>query len=305
MLTVLKLAAKKYKKQLPNLREMDIISNFTIGLKAPSSRTEKALWFAFRGRELLLYKKLSPLAVPKLKAFEELGLQAQRLQYLGVLGRLHCYSVELEAEAEAPKGMEFLELKRAYELLGKNCFFLANKAVQIMEWDRTTQYCSRCGKKTEKLPQERGKKCPNCKELFFPRISPAIIVLIKKGKELLLVRAPDFPKGVYSLVAGFVEPGESAEAAVIREVWEEVGIRIKNLNYFGTQPWPFPNSLMIGFSAEYESGKVSPDGLEIEAAAWFSAEKLPALPGKISIARKLIEHFLKEEKLRKEGFFYS
>ena len=142
---------------------------------------------------------------------------------------------------------------------------------------------------------ERGKKCPNCGELFYPRISPAVIVLIKKGNEILLARSPNFPSGLYGLVAGFIEPGESAETAVVREIREEVGIEVKNITYFGTQAWPFPNSLMIGFTAEYDSGEVLPDGVEIEDAGWFSAEKLPVLPGKISISRKLIDHFLQEE----------
>ena len=273
----------------------NIISRFIIGLEPPSDRAGPALWFAFRGRDLLLYKKHNPLAVPKLKDFGEVGLPVVREQYLGDLEGLHCYSVELEEGTEAPGGMEFLDLRRAHELLGEGCFSLANKAVQIMEWDRTNQYCSRCGTKTERLSGERGKKCPNCGELFFPRISPAIIVLIKKGRQILLARSPNFPVGLYSLVAGFIEPGESAEAAVVREVREEVGVEVKNIKYFGTQAWPFPNSLMIGFTAEYESGKIKPDGVEIEAAGWFSAKELPVLPGKISISRKLIEHFLKEE----------
>lgn len=279
----------------------DKISRFIIGLEPPSNRTASALWFAFRGRDLLLRKENNPLAVPKLRDFGELNLPVVREQYLGDLGGLHCYSLELEEAAEAPEGMVFLDLRKAHELLGNGCFSLANKAVQVMEWDRTNQYCSRCGTKTERLPGERGKKCPNCGELFFPRISPAIIVLIKKEREILLARSPNFPVGLYSLVAGFIEPGESAEAAVAREVGEEVGVKVKNISYFGTQAWPFPNSLMIGFTAEYESGEIKPDGVEIEAADWFSVEELPVLPGKISISRKLIESFLKEEGLEKVG----
>lgn len=166
-----------------------------------------------------------------------------------------------------------------------------------MEWDRTNQFCSRCGTKTLQKPGERGKECPECGELFYPRISPAVIVLIRKGHEILLARSPNFPPDMYSLIAGFVEPGETAEAAVIREIKEEVGIEVKNIRYFGTQAWPFPNSLMIGFTAEYKAGEIQPDGFEIEDAEWFSAEKLPSLPGKISISRKLIDHFLEEEGL--------
>ncbi len=191
--------------------------------------------------------------------------------------------------------MKFVDLRQAYSEISEGCFTLVNKAVQVMEWDRTNQFCSRCGTKTQKRHGERGKECPACGELFYPRISPAVIVLIRKEHEILLARSPNFPPGMYSLIAGFIEPGETAESAVAREVKEEVGVQIRNITYFGTQAWPFPNSLMIGFTAEYSSGDLRPDGFEIEDAKWFSAEKLPVLPGKISISRKLIDHFLKEE----------
>jgi NAD+ diphosphatase len=271
--------------------------NFIIGVEPPANRTEKAFWFIFRGREILLKLNNNPGVIPKLVNFGELGLSGIREQYLGALEGTHCYSVELPGDAQVPDGMKFVDLRQAYSEMSEKCFALVNKAVQIMEWDRTNQFCSRCGTKTLRKPEERGKECPNCGELFYPRISPAVIVLIRKGKEILLARSPNFPPYMYSLIAGFVEPGESAEAAVVREIREEVGIEVKNITYFGTQAWPFPNSLMIGFTAEYDSGDIQPDGLEIEDAKWFSVENLPELPGKISIARKLIDNFLKEEGL--------
>lgn len=281
----------------PTNREKPIHPKFTVGVEPPSGRTEKALWFIFRGRDILLKTHKNPGAVPRLLDFGELGLPAVREQYLGTLEGTHCYSVELPADARAPDEMEFVDLRQAYSEIGEGCFALVNKAVQIMEWDRTNQFCSRCGSKTLQKPGERGKECPECGELFYPRISPAIIVLIRNGNKVLLARSPTFPPEMYSLIAGFIEPGESAEAAVAREIWEEVGIRVKNITYFGTQAWPFPNSLMIGFTAEYDSGDLRPDGFEIEDAKWFSADELPVLPGKISISRKLIDHFLKEEGL--------
>ncbi|MCQ1535324.1 NAD(+) diphosphatase [Methanosarcina sp. KYL-1] len=281
----------------PTNRENPVHPKFIVGIEPPTDRTEKALWFAFRGREILLKVHKNPGAVPKMLDFGELGVPAVREQYLGTLEGVHCYSVELSGDTPAPEGMEFLDLRRAYSEISEGCFELVNKAVQIMEWDRTNQFCSRCGAKTLQKPGERGKECPNCRELFYPRISPAVIVLIRKGHEVLLARSPNFPPGMYSLIAGFVEPGESAEAAVAREVWEEVGLRVKNITYFGTQAWPFPNSLMIGFTAEYDSEEIRPDGFEIEDAKWFSVEELPVLPGKISISRKLIDHFLEEEEI--------
>ncbi len=278
-------------------RENSNYPEFIVGIEPPADRKEKALWFIFRGREILLKLNKNPGVIPKLIDFGETGLSGIREQYLGTLEGMHCYSVELPADAEAPEGMRFVDLRQAYSEISEGCFTLVNKAVQIMEWDRTNQFCSRCGTKTLQKPGERGKECPDCGELFYPRISPAVIVLIKKGHEILLARSPSFPSDMYSLIAGFIEPGESAEAAVVREVKEEVGVKIKNIRYFGTQAWPFPNSLMIGFTAEYDSGDIEPDGFEIEDAKWFSAEELPFLPGKISISRKLIDHFLKEEGL--------
>ena len=268
---------------------------FIVGVEPPAERTEKALWFIFKDREILLKSHKSPGAIPRLFDFRELGLSGIREQYLGTLDGVHCYSVELPEDTRAPEGMKFVDLRQAYSEMSEECFALVNKAVQVMEWDRTNQFCSRCGKKTLQKPGERGKVCPDCGELFYPRISPAVIVLIRKGHEVLLARSPNFSSNVYSLIAGFIEPGESAEAAVIREIKEEVGIEVKNIKYFGTQAWPFPNSLMIGFTAEYSSGDIQPDGFEIEDAKWFSAENLPSLPGKISIARKLIDKFLEEE----------
>lgn len=281
----------------PISKENPICPEFIVGIEPPADRMETALWFIFRGREILLKVHKNPGAIPRLVDLRELGLSGIREQYLGTLKGTHCYSVELPDNTDAPEGMKFVDLRQAYSEINEECFALVNKAVQIMEWDRTNQFCSRCGTKTLQKPGERGKECPECGELFYPRISPAVIVLIRKGHEILLARSPNFPPDMYSLIAGFVEPGETAEAAVIREIKEEVGIEVKNIRYFGTQAWPFPNSLMIGFTAEYKSGEIQPDGFEIEDAEWFSAEKLPSLPGKISISRKLIDHFLEEEGL--------
>jgi NAD+ diphosphatase len=143
---------------------------------------------------------------------------------------------------------------------------------------------------------ERAKECPKCGLLHFPRLAPAIIVLVERGNELLLARSRHFMPGMYSVLAGFVEPGESLEEAVVREVREEVGISVKDIKYFGSQPWPFPHSLMVGFTATYGCGEITIDDTEIEDAGWFTADKLPRIPGKISIARKLIDWFVEKQR---------
>jgi NAD+ diphosphatase len=136
--------------------------------------------------------------------------------------------------------------------------------------------------------------------MHFPRLSPAAIVLVKRGDRILLAHSPGFPLGLYSVLAGFVEPGESIEEAVVREVKEEVGIEVTNVRYFGSQPWPFPNSLMIGFTADYKGGDLAPEPGEIEEAGWYTADDLPHLPPKISIARAMIDDFVKQQGLDQE-----
>ncbi|MFH0966628.1 MAG: NAD(+) diphosphatase, partial [Methanobacteriota archaeon] len=134
--------------------------------------------------------------------------------------------------------------------------------------------------------------CPSCGLITFPRLSPAIIVRITDGDRILLARSPHFPSHMYSVLAGFIEPGESLEATIHREVFEEVGVRVSDLRYFGSQPWPFPDSLMIGFTARYVSGDITCDGVEIEDAQWFTRDQMPELPGILSISRALIDDFL-------------
>jgi NAD+ diphosphatase len=166
---------------------------------------------------------------------------------------------------------------------------LAGRAFQIMEWDRNHQYCSRCSTPTEVRRDERARVCPSCGYTAYPPISPAIMILIVRGREILLARKKEWARGRYSALAGFVEPGEELEDTVRRETREEVGLEIKNLRYFGSQPWPFPHQLMIAFTADYASGEVTPDGVEIEEAAFFDIAKLPDLPAGISISRRMID----------------
>jgi len=148
---------------------------------------------------------------------------------------------------------------------------------------------------------ERAKECPQCGLLHFPRLAPAIIVLIERGDQLLLARSRRFATGMYSVLAGFVEPGESLEEAVVREIKEEVSLSVKDIRYFGSQPWPFPHSLMIGFTATYAGGEISMEDEEIEDAGWFTVDRLPPLPGKISIARKLIDSFIEKQAVKNES----
>jgi NAD+ diphosphatase len=192
--------------------------------------------------------------------------------------------------------MDFKDLRQVYGLLEEDLFVLGGRAVQIVEWDRTHQYCGRCGSRTHTKETERAKVCPQCGLHNFPRLSPAIIVAVERGDEILLARSAHFPQGMFSVLAGFVEPGETIEECVVREVKEEVGITVGNIRYFGSQPWPFPHSLMLGFTAEYVAGELKLDPTEIAEAGWFRADALPSIPGRISIAGRLIKWFVEKSR---------
>ena len=265
---------------------------FVPGVALPDKKIALGWWFAFVGAKLLVLTDGKSSQIPELMSLAEIGLEPLRTQYLGTLDQQPCYSAELPDNAEIPKGMKLLGLRELYSQLDEDLFALSGRALQIVEWDRTHQFCGRCATEMTQLPNERAKRCPNCGLVNYPRLSPAVIVLIARGEELLLARAPHFPEGMYGLIAGFVEPGESLEQAIAREVAEEVGVTIQNIRYFGSQPWPFPNSLMIGFTAEYQAGEIVVDLQELETAGWFHRKKLPVIPPKISIARKLIDWFV-------------
>jgi len=272
-----------------------IYKHFKPGVKQPPGDNNPAYWFVFCSNKLLVMVEKDKTTIPYFKSLSELNITPVRIQYLGTLQGRPCYSAEATTETAAPEGMEFKELRSLYEVLDEDLFLLAGKATQIVSWDQTNQYCGRCGAKMEILEGERAKICPACGLINYPRISPAAITAVIKGNKILLTHNAAFRGNIHSLIAGFVEPGETIEECVHREIFEEVGLKVKNLKYFGSQPWPFPNSLMIGFTAEYESGEISVDGQEITEAGWYNASQLPELPGKMSIARKIIDWFVKTQ----------
>lgn len=261
----------------------------------PSSRftiaPARGLWFAFRKRELLVRADFS---LPELLWPAELALQPVRAQYLGELSGVPCYAAELDPTTAAPEGMTFCDLRALYfrGRLGDDLLALAGRAVQVMDWDRTHQFCGACATPTEPHASSRARVCPRCGLEAYPRVSPAMIVCVERGEEVLLARSPHFPPGIYSTLAGFVDPGESAEECVAREVFEEAGVRVKNIRYFASQPWPFPHSLMLGFFCEWESGEVVPEPGEIEDAGFYHVDRLPSLfPSRRSVGAHLLIDF--------------
>ena len=267
----------------------------------------EAHWFVFRGDQLLvevgpperpsddLRVRARPAwaRLPHRPALQKnhnwLGVEPLRRLYLGALGGQQCWAAELPGDAEAPGGLAWEGLRALFSVLDDRHFALAGRALQLVDWDRTHQFCGRCGARTEAHATERVRVCPACKLSAYPRVAPAVMALVRRERQLLLARSPHFPPGMYSALAGFVEPGESLEQCLAREVEEEVGVRISNTRYFASQPWPFPHSLMIAFVCDWVSGEIRPQEGEIEAANWFEVLQLPKLPSKISIARKLID----------------
>jgi NAD+ diphosphatase len=255
----------------------------------PAARDEPALWFAFHRGEVLIVQSEGEARLPYCLDLSDLGLSTVRSLYLGTYGGKHCYVSQLEHANELPQGHELQGLRALFGMVNETLAVLAGRAFQIMEWDRNHQYCSRCGTPTEARGNERARACPKCRYTVYPPISPAIMILIVRGREILLARKKEWVNGRFSALAGFVEPGETLEDTVRRETREEVGVEIENLRYFGSQPWPFPHSLMIAFTADYASGEVRPDGVEIEEVRWFDVGQLPALPPGISISRRMID----------------
>lgn len=267
--------------------------NFLPLLDPPEkTHTAPAYCFAFKERRILLIHENDDCRLPTMEEFRSLGTGAMREQYMGEYGKVSCFVLEIDGVAHDQESVRFEELRKLYDVLGEQLAALAGRAIQLLEWDMRTTFCGSCGSRTFRRQQERAKECPDCSTLFFPKISPAIIVLIEKGEEALLARSPGFPPGLYGLIAGFVEPGESVEEAVVREVMEEVGVSIKDLEYFGSQPWPYPDSLMIGFTARYAGGDLRIDRTEIEDARWFRYHEIPTAPSISSISGQLISYFI-------------
>ncbi len=210
--------------------------------------------------------------------------------FLGVFEGIGCWAADLDGGDHPDVGFQNLMALAAN--LDEDEWTVAGRAVQLAEWDRTHRFCGRCATPTEVSPGERARRCPACGLLAFPRLAPAVIVVVERDGKALLARNKSFPIPMYSAIAGFVEPGETLESAVAREVHEEVGITIGDIAYVSSQPWPFPHSLMIGFTARWVDGDIAVDGTEIVDAQWYGPDDLPMIPPPLSIARRLIDGWL-------------
>ena len=262
---------------------MNPLTDFDPAVVPPGAATESAWCLAFVEGQLLWPEDEGRRLEPQVPASFE-ALAAAR-HFLGQLGGLDCWAMQLP---EAPPGWRRLPLRAAMMQLGEPLMGLASRAAQVLEWDRTHAHCGVCGTPTERLEGERARRCPACGHTAYPRLSPAMMALVWRPGEVLLARAPHFVNRMYSALAGFVEPGESLEDCVHREVAEEVGIRVADLRYYGSQSWPFPHSMMVAYSARWTGGEIVPQPGEIEDAQWFPIDALPNIPPRFSIAGHLI-----------------
>jgi NAD+ diphosphatase len=268
---------------------------FLPGVEPPPTLSGDAWWFLFHGDRLLVETRGVEVAIPRWASAEDAGLSPVRTQFLGTLDGAPCYSGELAREI-GPGRTSFRALRPLLPVLPEEIFSLAGRAFQVMDWDRTHQFCGKCGGRTDPLEGERARACPGCGLHFFPRVAPAVIVAVVRNGKILLAQSSRFPAAFYSVLAGFVEPGETFEECVRREILEEVGIEVQDLRYFGSQPWPFPNSLMVGFTASSAGGDLVLEEKEIVRAGWFGPEETLRLriPHHGTIARRLIDRFLAE-----------
>lgn len=218
--------------------------------------------------------------------------------FLGLLDGVACWGVDVP-HGHDPSDGAAVDLYSFFGRVSEDEWLIAGRAVQLVDWGRTHRFCGRCATPTEPAAGERAMRCPRCGLMNFPRLAPAMITLVTRGEpgpdqEALLARGVQFPLPMYSCLAGFVEPGETLEGAVVREVREEVGVEVADVRYAGSQPWPFPHSLMLGFRARWVEGDIVCDPTEILDANWYRKDDLPPIPPGISIARKLIDAWLRE-----------
>jgi len=252
------------------------------------------MYFAIHRKGLVVWRDDGRLRVPNASEVEVVcgSSPAPASHYLGQLDGVSVFAIASLELVPAP--FEVVNLRGLFGDLDDALFAVAGRAIQIVEWAATHRFCGRCATPTELTAGERAMRCPACNLSAYPRISPAIIVLVRKGDLALLAHGARFPAPFYSTLAGFVEAGESLEETLVREVKEEVGIDVGDIRYFGSQSWPFPNSLMLGFFATWKSGDIVIAPTEIVDAKWFRADELPMIPPPLSISRKLIDVWLAE-----------
>ena len=249
-------------------------------------------WFLFYKDRLLLRKTTGRYEIPY---GDEAPLAIDHALRVVFPDGSEDRAASLDSEVLPGEDFEFVGLRASWDYISHSWYKKAGKAFQLVHWDRHSRFCPACGRPTRQNSLI-SKYCDHCHEEYYPQISTAIIVLIRRGDEILLVHARNFRGTFHGLVAGFLEVGETLEECVRREVREETGLEIRNIQYFDSQPWPYPSGLMVGFTADYESGSIKLQDEELSAGAFYGLDNLPELPQKLSIARRLIDAWIREKK---------
>jgi NAD+ diphosphatase len=286
---------------LPHSSSLSLPASFTPLWSAPAPRPPSGLWFVFAGGRLLTSAVAGQTSDRTVPEGDGPPVPADGARCIGLLGEVACWAARAHDEA-APSGLTFEPLRALFDCLPDELVAVAGRAVQVLEFERAHRYCGACATPTEETDGGRARRCPACGEVSYPKLAPAMMVLVTRegigGRELLLATGVRRwgPSGarIYSALAGFVEPSESFEDCIRREVEEEVGLRVAGLRYFDSQSWPFPHSLMVAFLAEYAGGEIQCQEGEIADAQWFPVDRLPALPHRLSVARHLIDHAVAE-----------
>jgi NAD+ diphosphatase len=268
--------------------------NFTPDFKTQTVVSKNSYCFLFYKGELLVQESKGIIQIPLLTDIDTLTIEPANIHYVGLLNNKCCY-IGIFTAINLPVGFALRQPRQLYGYLTDDFFKFTLRSFHLTNWLKNNKFCGRCGGILNLSSDELALKCADCNSLVYPRLSPAMIVAVVKDHRILLAHSNRFPPGRYSVLAGFVEPGETLEDCVSREVMEEVGIKVKNIHYFASQPWPFPDSLMIGFTAEYASGELAIDNNEILAADWYSPGNFPNLPSNDSIAKRLIDWFVNKE----------
>ena len=263
--------------------------NFSFGKHISHGDTTKpSFWFIFHKDNIALCA-IEPRPQLPFYCHKDLPIIFDKTPlFCGKYGDIDCYGFSLDSPSELPSGMTFYRLRSILPVLPPDIFSAAGRVKQLLYFRATHRYCGSCGSVTVESDIEEARTCPSCNRIFYPRLSPVVITTVIRGDQILLARSPHFPEGMYSCIAGFVEPGETVEEAVAREVYEETQIQICDITYITSQQWPFPHSLMLGFSARYSSGELLIDDDEIEDAGWFTCNSLPRVPTVETIAGYLI-----------------
>ena len=251
------------------------IVNFLTSIFRPTTHSDSDLVFVVHEKDLLIKQNGAEARIPRYNEIHEL-VGGQQLHYLGRLGPRHCFAGDGET-INVSEEFLFRSIRELYGTLSEPLFWTATKALHLVAWDSDSRFCGRCGAPMALKPDEEAKICDGCSNIVYPRISPAIIAAIIRDDTLLLLNHRRSPPDHYTLMAGFVDPGETLEQAVAREAFEEAGITVKDIRYFGSQPWAFTGAQMTGFTATFAGGDIKVQDSEIRRGGWYRADNLPTV----------------------------